>query len=126
MRNVSVMALFALAAPSVSAQVTGSISGVVEDNSGAVTATASVTVTNAETGLSRTLESDERGHFTVLSLPVGRYDVKVEKSGFKTAVNTGVDLVVAQEHYFVRAQHPSVDLKPRLGVTPEAQRAELH
>jgi hypothetical protein len=97
MRNVCVIALFALTAASVTAQVTGSISGVVEDNSGAVISSAAVTVTNAETGLSRTLESDERGHFNVLSLPVGRYDVRAEKPGFKTGVKTGIDLVVAQE-----------------------------
>jgi hypothetical protein len=97
MRNVCVIALFALAAAAVTAQVTGSISGVVEDNSVAVISGAALSVTNAETGLSRTLESDERGHFTVLSLPVGRYDVKAEKPGFKTGVKTGIDLVVAQE-----------------------------
>ena len=89
------------------AQVTGSISGLVTDSSGAGIPRASVTVTELDTGLSRSLTTDEKGNYRVLSLPVGRYEVKAEQPGFKTAVRTGISLVVAQE--------ATVDLNLQLG-----------
>lgn len=79
------------------AQVTATISGTVEDTSGAAVPGAVVTVTNIETGLTRNLQTDETGNYKSLSLPVGRYEVRAEKTGFKTGVRTGIDLVVAQE-----------------------------
>jgi len=54
-------------------------------------------VTNSETGLTRTLVTDERGYYEALSLPVGRYDVKVQKPGFRNLVRFGIDLAVAQD-----------------------------
>jgi hypothetical protein len=79
------------------AQVTGSLSGRVLDSSGAGIPQASVTITEVDTGQVRSLTSDERGTYRALALPVGRYEVKAEQAGFKTAVRTGISLVVAQE-----------------------------
>ncbi len=79
------------------AQVTGSISGTVMDTSGAGIPHAAVTITDLETGLTRSLSTDERGSYRALALPVGRYELKAEQPGFKTAVRTGISLVVAQE-----------------------------
>ncbi len=79
------------------AQVAGAISGKVEDPSGAGVDAATVTVTSVETGATRTTTTDANGNFRVLSLPVGAQEVKAEKSGFKSAVRTGIDLQVAQE-----------------------------
>src|SRR5712692_8357823 len=82
----------------VSAQVTtGTISGVVQDSSGAVISGATVTVRNQDTGTARTVTSDEGGNYRVLSLPIGRYEVRVESVGFKAVVHTGINLVVGQE-----------------------------
>jgi hypothetical protein len=89
------------------AQVTGSISGLVTDSSGAAIPRASVTVAELDTGLSRSLTTDERGNYRVLSLPVGRYEVKAEQPGFKTALRTGISLVVGQE--------ATIDLSLQLG-----------
>jgi hypothetical protein len=81
----------------VSAQVsTGTISGNVEDSSGAALATTTVTVTSLETGAVRTVSTDEGGYYQALSLPVGRYEVKAEKEGFSGALQSGIDLVVGQ------------------------------
>jgi hypothetical protein len=79
------------------AQVTASMTGRVEDASGAAIPETNVTVTSLETGATRTVPSDEAGNYRVLSLPVGRYDVKAEKTGFKAAVETGINLVVGQQ-----------------------------
>src|SRR6202521_659885 len=79
------------------AQVTASLTGRVEDPSGAGIPETNVTVTSLETGATRTVTSDEGGAYQVLSLPVGRYDMKAEKTGFKAAVETGINLVVGQQ-----------------------------
>ncbi len=81
----------------VSAQVGAAISGRVEDASGAAVGAASVTVKSLDTGATRTVMTDEAGNYRILSLPVGPQELKVAKTGFKTAVRLGIDLVVAQE-----------------------------
>jgi hypothetical protein len=47
------------------------ISGTVTDSSGAVVADASVTVTNAGTGLTRAAKTNTNGNYIVLDLPIG-------------------------------------------------------
>lgn len=79
------------------AQVTASMGGVVRDTSGAVVPDATVTVRNVESGLVRTAVTDPNGNFTVPALPVGQYEVSVEKSGFKQAIRQGINLVVGQQ-----------------------------
>jgi hypothetical protein len=79
------------------AQVTASISGRVEDPSGGAVPQATVTVTSLETGAVRTVATDETGTYRVLLLPVGRYEVKAEATGFRAALQTGISLAVGQE-----------------------------
>src|SRR5580693_7127360 len=74
------------------AQVTAAISGTVEDASGAFVQGASVTVKSLETGASRKVPTDQSGNYTLVSLPLGPQELKVEKTGFKTALRTGVVL----------------------------------
>jgi hypothetical protein len=78
-------------------QVTAAISGRIEDPSGAGMKGVAVTVTDLETGAARALLSDETGSFRALSLPIGPYQVKAEKAGFKTQVRRGINLAVGQE-----------------------------
>ncbi|HUI79109.1 MAG TPA: carboxypeptidase regulatory-like domain-containing protein [Bryobacteraceae bacterium] len=80
-----------------SAQVTASISGIVQDPAGMPVGGAAVTVKSLETGATRVVTTDEEGKFRALSLPVGQQEVRAEKTGFKAAVRTGIDLVVGQE-----------------------------
>jgi Carboxypeptidase regulatory-like domain len=87
----------ALAAGPLWGQATSAIFGNVTDSTGAPLAGATVTVRNTETGVARTTVTDDTGDYRVLSLPVGQYEVRVEKTGFKAAVRSGVDLVVAQQ-----------------------------
>jgi hypothetical protein len=83
--------------PAAWAQSSPGISGKVLDPSGASVPGASVTVKSVETGATRAVATDESGSFRVVALPVGPQEVRVEKTGFKTAVRTGIDLAVGQD-----------------------------
>lgn len=87
---------FSSVAP-VAAQVAASMSGTVLDPSGAAVAGAAVKVTNMETGAVRTAVSEATGRYLVLSLPVGPYEVRVTREGFREEVRSGIRLVVGQE-----------------------------
>jgi len=91
--------LFALLAISetATAQVTAAISGKIEDASGAGMGGVAVTVKNLETGATRSVATDDTGDFRALSLPIGPYQLRAEKKGFKAEVRNGVNLVVGQE-----------------------------
>ena len=75
-------------------QITGSIRGSVEDPSGAVVQSASVTARQTETGLTRTATTDHTGAYVLLELPVGHYELQVEAKGFQTYVQQGITLNV--------------------------------
>jgi Carboxypeptidase regulatory-like domain/TonB-dependent Receptor Plug Domain len=79
------------------AQTLASITGRVEDPSKAAVPGVTITVKDLETGATRTAVTDAGGEYQVLSLAVGRYEEKAEKTGFETAVQTGINLVVGQQ-----------------------------
>ncbi|HYL34465.1 MAG TPA: carboxypeptidase regulatory-like domain-containing protein [Bryobacteraceae bacterium] len=79
------------------AQVTGAVSGRVDDATGASIGSATITVKSLETGATRTVTTDPSGHFRVAALPIGRLEVRAEKTGFKAAVRTGINLEVGQD-----------------------------
>ncbi len=85
-----------LAAGSASAQaVAGSqISGVVKDSSGAVLPGVEVTVTNTDTGATRTVFTGADGAYVLPNLPVGPYTLKAVLQGFNTYVQEGIVLQV--------------------------------
>src|SRR6266699_2878930 len=82
----------------VSAQVsTGTISGVVQDQSGSVIPGAMVTIRNVDTGTVRTLTSDVGGRYTAPDLSLGGYEVQGQQTGFQTEIRTGITLTVGQQ-----------------------------
>ncbi|HUP03442.1 MAG TPA: carboxypeptidase-like regulatory domain-containing protein [Bryobacteraceae bacterium] len=90
-------ALLLLAAAAAFGQVNAGISGRIEDASGGPMSGVTVTAKNLETGLSRAAVTDDDGGFRILSLPIGPYEVRASKAGFRTGVRSGVTLVVGQE-----------------------------
>ncbi len=81
-----------------SAQViTGSISGTVADETGAVLPGVEVTVSNQDTGFSRTIITDDRGAYRAPSLPVGPYEIRGVLAGFQTVIRTGISLTVGRQ-----------------------------
>ncbi len=77
-------------------EVSAGITGVVTDPSGAAIVAAKVTATNVDQGTEWTTETNEQGIYFFPRLPAGRYEVRVESPGFKTAVRTGLLLEVNQ------------------------------
>src|SRR3990172_1502090 len=81
-----------------SGQVTGgSISGTVRDPSGAAVPEATVTARHLETGFTRSTTSGMQGTYRLPSLLPGAYEVRIEKTGFRTEVSTGLTLSIGQE-----------------------------
>src|ERR1700736_2594556 len=94
--SISIFAA-ALAVLPTQAHVAASTAGAVTDPSGAPISAAAVTAKNLETGAVRSTTTDDAGRYLVLSLPVGQYEVRVTKAGFKEAVRSGIQLVIGQE-----------------------------
>jgi hypothetical protein len=65
------------------ADVTGSILGVVRDQSQAVIRGAQITITNTQTNLSQHTVSAEDGSYRFLALPVGTYTLNATSPGFQ-------------------------------------------
>src|SRR5216117_672502 len=93
----SVAFLLAIALPAVAQRTTASVLGTVTDPTHAVVPGATVTVTNQDTGLTRSTVTNGQGLYSVSELPVGRYNVTVELQGFKTATRTDIVLNVADD-----------------------------
>src|SRR5258708_4315063 len=96
MANTYPFFLFLLLAGSAHAQVSASLSGTVTDPSGGVVSAAAVTATNTDTGASRGAVTDGTGHYELLALPLGKFEISARKTGFNETVRKGVRLVVGQ------------------------------
>jgi hypothetical protein len=94
-RILLTIALVALASPCFAQRITATIRGTVTDTSGAVVPGASVTVTNENTGFSRSTVTNDVGSYSFVELPHGTYTIDVSLSGFKSAVRKGIVLDVA-------------------------------
>src|SRR5690349_10890693 len=80
------------------AQATSSaLSGVVRDPSAAVIAGAEITVTNSETGISRSATTNASGVFRVGELIPGNYQITVAVAGFSKETRKDIVLLVGQE-----------------------------
>src|SRR5215472_14851384 len=76
---------------------TGTISGIVQDASGAAMVGAEVTIRHVDTGTTRALVTDSGGRYTAPDLPLGNYEVQAQHPGFQTEVRNGINLTVGRE-----------------------------
>jgi hypothetical protein len=74
-----------------------SVSGTVEDASGALLAGVNVTLTDTDTGVVTKATTNEAGRYNFLYLLVGNYEIRVQKEGFKTEVKSGLILTSEQQ-----------------------------
>jgi hypothetical protein len=89
--------LVSLSANLAAQQGQANVTGTVEDASGALLAGASVTLANKDTGVVTRATTNDSGRYSLLYLPIGTYDIQVEKAGFKTQVRTGLTLTAEQQ-----------------------------
>jgi Carboxypeptidase regulatory-like domain/TonB-dependent Receptor Plug Domain len=79
------------------ARLTGAdLAGTVVDQSGAMVAGTTITVTNAETNVVRTTETDANGRYSVPALPPGKYIVVASRAGFSTQKREDVTLFLGE------------------------------
>ncbi|MBI2219782.1 MAG: TonB-dependent receptor [Acidobacteria bacterium] len=90
--------LLAMAAPALaqSQAINGTIEGTIVDASGGVLPGVTVTITNTDTGASRSVVTNESGVYRAPLLPLGTYKVAAELSGFKRFEQTGISLAAGQ------------------------------
>jgi hypothetical protein len=70
----------------------GSITGVVQDSTGAVIAQSEVTLTNVDSGLVLKTISDARGTYTFSPIKIGNYSISAKASGFEVTTQKNVHL----------------------------------
>jgi hypothetical protein len=93
-RGFAAALILVLASGSAWAQATAQLSGTVRDESGGVLPGVTVTVTQTDTGFTRTVVSDDTGGYVLPNLPLGPYRLEVSLQGFRTYVQTGIVLQV--------------------------------
>lgn len=107
-RVLSAFAFFFLFTNPAAAQIdTGTIVGTVRDSSGAAIPRASVTLTNAATGLNQSTVTNDAGEYQFIALPPRNYSVKATATGFGAQVQNDIDLHVQSR--------PSVDFSLKVG-----------
>ena len=82
--------------PAMAQLTTATVAGVVKDDTGGILPGAQVTVTNVNTGISRTLITNERGRYEASSLAIGTYNVMAAMPGFTSRANKGLELTVGR------------------------------
>ena len=93
---LAAVVVFGLSASSAWAQATAAINGTVRDSGGAVITDATVVLHNHDTNLDRTTVTNGVGAYVMPNVQPGNYDLKVSKTGFGTALSSGLILVVNQ------------------------------
>src|SRR6266542_1075915 len=74
--------------------VTGTLDGHIVDTTGAVVPQVHVTAKNAETGVERTTTSNEAGYFQISFVPLGKYDVTAQLTGFTTVLAKAIEVTL--------------------------------
>ena len=92
--RLALCVLFVFVCIPVYAQGTAQMSGTVRDASGAVLPGVTVTVTQTDTGFTRTIVSSEDGAYAMPNLVTGPYRLEAQLQGFRPFTRTGIVLQV--------------------------------
>jgi Carboxypeptidase regulatory-like domain/TonB dependent receptor-like, beta-barrel len=90
------LALFLSASAMAQTAATADLHGTVKDPNGAMISGATVTVRDQARNFERSVQTNEAGYYTLLSLPPGSYKLTVTAKGFATLVANNVTLTVGQ------------------------------
>ncbi len=74
----------------------GTVSGIVSDSAGAVLPGATVTLTNVDSGVTRTTVTNGDGLYRLDAVDLGNYSVKITASGFGAVVKTNISVQANQ------------------------------
>ena len=88
---------FAIVPLATAQQTTASLSGFVRDQSGAILPNVEVSITQAETGVTRVVKTGADGHYFAPQLPIGEYRINVQAPGFQKQLIAGIRLQVGQQ-----------------------------
>src|SRR5580704_10743504 len=91
------LGVFLLSLPVFAQGNAGRILGSVTDQTGAAVAGATVTVTDLQRGITRTLTTDESGQYFAPNLLPGAYKVRAEAKGFKSIERGNIQLQVGND-----------------------------
>jgi hypothetical protein len=95
---MAVFVMAGLGSLNLSAQIdTGTITGTITDQSGAVIPHAKVSLTNEETAFTIMTTADAGGSYTFTPVKIGRYTVSVEVSGFTKEVHAHLTVNINQD-----------------------------
>ena len=94
---VALCCLFAVAPSALYSQAGGTVNGTVTDGSGALVASATVTMTDKATGIARSTTSNEAGRFLFLDVESGTYDFNITKDGFRSTRIADQKIIVGTE-----------------------------
>jgi len=89
-QSLTVLAGFMFTAVLAWSSITGTISGVVTDPSGAVIPGATVLAINSQTGVKAAVTTDAKGFYSFPALPIGTYDIEISQIGFRAYKRNGV------------------------------------
>jgi hypothetical protein len=101
----------------------GRILGTVSDSSGASVVGAKVQIANVDTGIVRSLDSNDAGEYVAPNLQPGQYTVTVQAPGFKKVQRTGIRLEVGKDARIDITLQPG-DMQQTVEVTEEVPLVE--
>lgn len=90
------MAVCLLSVMGTAQEVTATINGTITDPSGKVVANAKVTATDLDRGTVWPAQTNDSGFYNLTRLPVGHYSVAITAPGFRTAVQSPIELQLNQ------------------------------
>ncbi len=99
------------ATPCAAQQATAQITGTVKDPSGAIIVGSKVTLTNLDTGIAHSTVTNKQGDYLFTLVPIGAYELAVEREGFHKYEQKGITLQINQ--------NARVDVSLQLGKTSE-------
>jgi len=97
-------------------QATAQLMGTIKDPSGAVVASAKVTLRNTGTNIARSVTTNKDGDYLFTLVPIGPYELTVEQQGFEKYVRRGITLEINQ--------NARLDVPLRVGATSQIVEVE--
>src|SRR4051812_41946025 len=112
------VAAFVLTSCVFAQDTTGVISGTVVDASGAIVPGADVRIRSEDTGFARAVQTGELGDYRIPFVPVGVYDITVQRQGFKTQLQKSIRAEILQTR--------TVNFTLEVGATTETVNVEAY